>query len=60
MGTEKRIKIRAPRGSVSLQELSATRRFKYRYHGQPYYLTLPPKKTLSPVLEAQIHSDGNN
>ncbi|HEY4062272.1 MAG TPA: site-specific integrase [Puia sp.] len=54
MGTRKESRKRASKGSVSLQELGATRRFKYRYQGEPKYLTLPPKKTLTALLEKQI------
>lgn len=41
MGTTKK----ASKGSVSLQQLPHTRRFKYRYQQKVYYLTLPREET---------------
>jgi hypothetical protein len=45
---------RSPKGSVSLQELSQTRRFKYRYSSRVFYLTLPRKGIMSRIEEDQI------
>lgn len=53
MGPQKRYK-KAKKGTVSLQELSDRRRFKYRYQSKPYFLTLPSHYKLPHVKEEHI------
>ena len=45
---------RKPNGGVYTQELPHTRRFKYTYQGNTFYLTLPKKGTIPDVKEKQI------
>ncbi|PWT73726.1 MAG: hypothetical protein C5B59_12685 [Bacteroidetes bacterium] len=50
----KKAKQKAAPGSVTIQELKDTRRFKYSCQGVYYYITLPKKGSLSPSTENQV------
>lgn len=45
---------KALKGSVSVQNLNNTTRFKYRYEGKVYFLTIPRKANIHPLVLEQI------
>jgi hypothetical protein len=47
-------KHRCANATVRLQELAIRKRFKYTFHSQEYYITLPKRGVLTEMVEREV------